>query len=445
MYKNNGLKEEYSLYAHQQIALALLEAHDGFMLAMAQGTGKTLPTLCRILNDDIQSALIVAPKATMAVWTRDIEKFTPEAQEELNRKVEVINYDMVWRRKKYDRAWDCIVLDESHFIKSRTSRRASFLLKLALKAKNKYCLTGTPIGNGRLEDIWAQFSFMAPVMGYRGYVGSELFGGAYSVFLDRYCALDQYYKPYRYFNVDEIQDIIDDNSFRILKEECLDLPEKLPEEYWDIEIGDMPAYKELHKHSTLEELRLIAENPLARRAKMRQVCSGFVHDEFGVIHELKNNKIKALNEFLDGHEGKLVIYCHFRKSILNVSEVLKKRKIKHVLLYGDTKNKEVWRDFQSDESIRVIVCQYQSASTGIDLYAADTMLFYEPTDSSTTYEQCKDRIHRIGTVNKCSYICFRTEGTIEVAMYKALQNFADFSDALFSEYITEWQRTYTTK
>lgn len=441
---NNGLKPNYHLYNHQQIALSLLEAHDYFMLAMEQGTGKTIPTLCRILADDIQTALIVAPKATMGAWTRDIDKFDDTSREILLKKVTIINYDMVWRREEYDREWDCVVLDESHFIKNRTARRSEFLLRLALKATFRYCLTGTPIGNGRLEDIWAQFAFMSPMPVYGNRVGSVLFDGAYSKFLKKYCALNQFYQPYRYFKVDEIQEIIDDNSFRILKSECLDLPDKLPEEYWDIELADKKQYKELHDFSTLEELKLLAENPLVRRAKLRQVCSGFIHDEFGKIHPIKNNKLKVLDEFLDSYDKKLVIFCHFRRSILSVSELLTKRKIKHVLLYGDTKNKEVWKDFQEDESIQVIVCQYQSASSGIDLHAADTILFYEPTDSSTTYEQCKDRIHRIGTVNKCSYICFRTTATIEVAMYKALQNFADFSDSLFTEYITDWQRSYAT-
>ena len=56
--------------------------------------------------------------------------------------------------KGYDREWDCIVPDESHKIKNRSSKRASFLLKLSLKAKYRYILTGTPIGSSQLENIW---------------------------------------------------------------------------------------------------------------------------------------------------------------------------------------------------------------------------------------------------------------------------------------------------
>jgi SNF2 family DNA or RNA helicase len=88
----------------------------------------------------------------------------------------------------------------------------------------------------------------------------------------------------------------------------------------------------------------------------------------------------------------------------------------------------------------VIICQYQSASTGIDLYAADTIIYYEPTLSSNILEQSKDRIHRISQTNKCSYIHFVTRGTIEVSIYRALKNYSDFSEALFKSYMTEYYK-----
>ena len=437
----NFLKTPYQLYTHQEIALSLIEAHPNFMLAMEQGTGKTLPTLARVLDDEIESVLVVCPKATMGVWTRDIEKFTPEMQRKLNDKICVINYDMVWRDPQYDREWDCIILDESHYIKSRTAKRTKFLLKLALKSTYRYCLTGTPIGNGRLEDIWTQFTFLQPMQMNRGIIGSKIFGGYYNVFLSKYCLLNKYYTPYKYMNVAELQDIIMEHSYRILKTECLDLPPKLPEEYYSVTLQEKKLYTELHKFSAIVDMDILAENPLARRAKFRQVASGFIVDNEGKLHELKTEKTKLLNEFLDAHEKKLVIFAHFKHSIRQICALLTKRKIRHVSLYGESKDKTIWRQFQSDPDLQVIVCQYQSASAGIDLYAADTMLFYEPTDSSNVYEQCKDRIHRIGTVNPCSYICFATKGTIEPAMYKALENFKDFSEKLYEEYIDTWQRS----
>lgn len=421
-----------------------MRLNDNFALFMEQGCGKTLPTLCRILElgkeGKIKNCLIVAPKATMGAWYRDCELFG-EDKAYLENLISVINYDSVWRKGKgYDRQWDCIVLDESHYIKNRNSKRANFLLKLSLKAKYRYILTGTPIGNGQLENIWSQYTFLKPTV-VRGRIASKIFG-TYKQFEDRYCILNQWWKPYRYINVDELQDIINQYCYRVTKAECLDLPEKLPDEVYDIELKEPKLYKELHKHSTIEEMDLLAENPLARMTKLRQICSGFLNDGTE-IHELKCEKLKVLEEFLDGWEKKLVIFCEFKYSIKAISSLLNKLKIKHVTLDGEQKDKQIWRKFQTDPNIQVIICQYQSGSTGIDLYTADTIIFYEPTLRSNTLEQAKDRIHRIGQTSKCSYIHFITKGTIEVAIYRALKNYNDFSKKLFEEYMVEYTRSYS--
>jgi SNF2 family DNA or RNA helicase len=434
-----------TLYNHQKLALQYMRLNDSFALFMEQGCGKTLPTLCRILellkHNEVRNTLIVAPKATMGAWYRDIELFCESDEALLRNNITVINYDSVWRKNKgYDKQWDCIVLDESHKIKNRTSKRAKFLLRLALKSKYRYILTGTPIGNGQLENIWSQYAFLEPCV-VNGRVASNIFG-TYKQFEDRYCLLNQYWKPYRYKYVDELQDIISEHSYRVTKAECLDLPEKLPDEVYDIELKEPALYKELHKSSTVEELGILAENPLARMTKLRQVCSGFLNDG-ETTHELKCEKINVLEEFLDdGWEKKLVVFCEFKRSIKAVSALLTKLKIKHVILDGEQKDKLIWRKFQSDPKIQVIICQYQSASQGIDLYAADTIIYYEPTLSSNTLDQSRDRIHRSGQKNKCSYIHFLSRGTIEVAIYKALKNYSDFGEKLFNEYMTEYTKSY---
>jgi len=433
-----------TLYNHQKLALEYMRLNDSFALFMEQGVGKTLPTLCRILDlfksGDIENALIVAPKATLGAWYRDMELFEPHEKSILQRGITVINYDSVWRKNKgFDRPWGCIVLDESHKIKNRTSRRASFLLKLSLKSKYRYILTGTPISNGQLENIWSQFAFLKPVL-IKGRVASEIFG-TYRQFEDRYCVLNQWWKPYKYLRVDELQEIIAEHSYRVTKAECTDLPEKLPDELFEIELKEKALYKELHKTSAIEDMDVLAENPLARMTKLRQICSGFLNTG-KEIYELKCEKLEVLEDFLDGWEKKLVIFCEFKHSIKVVSDLLTRLKIKHVILDGEQKNKQIWREFQNDPKIQVIICQYQSASTGIDLYAADTMIFYEPTLSSNTLEQAKDRIHRIGQQNKCSYIHFVTKGTIEEAIYEALKRYSDFGQKLFEEYMYEYTKSY---
>ena len=117
--------------------------------------------------------------------------------------------------------------------------------------------------------------------------------------------------------------------------------------------------------------------------------------------------------------------------------------IPYLTLDGDQKDKQIWRRFQDDPRTRVIICQYQTASAGIDLYAADTIIYYEPTLRSQLLEQSRDRIHRTGQVTKCSYIHLITRGTVEMDIYRALAGYSDFSEKLFVEYMTQYRRNYT--
>lgn len=438
------------LYRHQEIALSYMRSNNYFALFMEQGTGKTIPSLCRILDllksGAIEEALVVAPKSALGAWERDIELFNDLDREILKGGITLINYDKVWRGDKkspYYKKYGCIVLDEAHSIKNRTSKRSKFLLKIACMADYKYILTGTPISNGQLENIWSLYCFLDPYM-ERGYPYSRIFGGSYSKFQERYCILNMYHKPSSYIHVKELQEIINEHSYRVKKSECLDLPEKLPDEIIKVDLSEKTLYKKLATESAILEYEILAENPLSRLVKLRQLASGHIKLNTGEILEVKSEKLSILQELLEGFEDdkKIVIFAEFKYSISKICELLAKMKIKNVVLDGDQKDKTIWRKFQSDKSIRVIVCQYQTASAGIDLFASDTIIYYEPTLRSNTLEQSRDRIHRTGQANKCSYIHLLTRGTVEVDIYRALAGYSDFNEALFTRYMEGYRRSY---
>lgn len=419
---------------------------------MEQGTGKTIPSLVRLLdllkNKDIDNALVVAPKSALGAWERDIELFEPIDQSILRKGITLINYDKVWRGEKkspYYKPYGCIILDEAHFIKNRSSKRSKFLLKIATMSKYRYILTGTPIGNGQLENIWSLYCFLDPYL-QRGYVYSRIFEGSYRTFENKYCILNMYHKPMSYIHVDELQDIINQYSYRVKKIDCLDLPEKLPDEVIKVDLKNKSLYKQLATESAILKYEILADNPLSRLVKLRQLCSGYlkVDPEIGDDIEVETEKTAVLEELIEGFEEdkKLVIFAEFKYSIKKISNLLDKKKIKYVVLDGDQKDKKIWRKFQTNKSIRIIVCQYQTASAGIDLYASDTIIYYEPTLRSTTLEQSRDRIHRTGQKNKCSYIHLLTKGTVEVDIYRALSSYSDFSEKLFTEYMNDYRRSY---
>lgn len=438
-----------TLYRHQQVALNYLRFNDSFMLCMEQGTGKTIPTLVRILelfrDRKIETCLVVCPKSVIGSWQRDIEKFSPIDQKHLN-KICLINYDKVWRGDKYLKQWDCLVLDEAHCIKNRTSKRGAFLLNLSINAKYRYLLTGTPISNGQLENLWSLICFLNPYKKGRQ-ICSKIFAeriggtGSYYEWLDKFAYLDQFHKPYKYHNIKECQEIWYDYCFRVTKVQCLDLPQKLPDEVITVELAPSAKklYKDIATKSASIEADFVADNPLVKLTKLRQIASGFFVSDT-LDGDFPCEKETALKEFLESYDKKLVIFAEYKRSIKKICQILTDRGINYCVLDGEQKDKMVWRKFQSDESIRVIVCQYQSGCQGIDLFASDCILYYEPTLRSNVLEQSRDRIHRNGQHNPCSYIHFLTKGTIEMDIYRALSNFSDFNEAMFTKYLKEYQR-----
>ncbi len=401
---------------------------------------------------------MIAPKSALGAWDRDMELFDELDRDMLRDAITLINYDKVWRggdKSPYNKKYGCIILDEAHNIKNRTSQRSKFILKLATAADYRYILSGTPISNGQLENIWSLYCFLDPYL-ERGRVCSNIFKrrmtelgsgqykGSYREFEARYCILNQYHKPSSYINVQELQGIINEYSYRVKKSDCLDLPEKLPDEIVSVDLKEKAIYKRMLTESALLEYEILAENPLSRMVKLRQLCSGHIKNENELI-EVKTEKLDVLKELIEGFEGdkKLVIFAEFKYSITQISALLSRLKIKHVVLDGEQKNKAIWRDFQADKTIRIIVCQYQTANAGIDLFASDTVIYYEPTLRSTVLEQSRDRIHRTGQKNRCSYLHLITKGTIEEHIYKTLAGYSDFSDKLFIEYMATYTRSYS--
>lgn len=452
----------FNLFRHQEIALSYLRSNNFFALFMEMGSGKTIVALSRILDlaksGKIETALIVAPKSALGSWERDIEKFDDLDRDILKSVITLINYDKIWRgeeKSPYYKKYGCIVLDEAHNIKNRTSQRSKFLLKIATLSEYRYILTGTPISNGQLENIWSLYCFLDPFI-ERGRVYSRIFKeyleenasgeykGSYTEFQSRYCILNMYHKPTSYINVKELQNIINEHSYRVKKSECLDLPEKLPDEIISVEPKEKSLYKRMVLESALLEYEILAENPLVRNLKLRQLCGGFIQNENELI-EVKCEKLEILKELIESFEDekKLVIFAEFKYSIRKISELLQKMKIRFVVLDGDQKDKTIWRKFQSDPKIKVIVCQYATANSGIDLFASDTIIYYEMTTRSLFLEQSRDRIHRTGQVNKCSYYFLLTKGTIEEAIYKTLAGYSDFNEKLFIEYMNSYRRSYS--
>lgn len=433
------------LYEHQQTALDLLRLNDGFGLFMEQGTGKSFPVLFRLIElaeqKKITSAVIVAPKAVLGSWEEKISQLDKQQQQTLRSiKLDIVSYDSIWRDKFKNVFYDAVVLDEAHYIKNNSAKRTKACLKKCQRAKFRYILTGTPTSNGQLCNLFSEMAAITPSQNTK-YVYPMVFGGvSYNKWLNKYAYLNKYYQPWKYHNVDDLQDKVKEVTWRVAKDECLDLPEKLPNEIWRIDMDSKAKSisRNISKDSCDESANILADNPLTRMLRLRQIASGFVVNDDEELISLNNNKLNTLLDYLT--ETKTVVYCSFRHSINQISARLNKAGIKHIVIDGRTQDKQVFKKFQEKDEYKVCLCQYASGSAGIDLYASSVCIFYEPTLSSNLHEQARDRIHRIGQKKACQYIYFLSNSSIEFSIYNALVNYQDFNEKLFTRYIDEYTK-----
>ena len=232
-------------------------------------------------------------------------------------------------------------------------------------------------------------------------------------------------------------------AIRYSKKECLDLPEVL------YQIRETPLtsqalkyYKELRDEMLVETggEQVSAVNAAAKLSKLLQVSGGAVYsDEKAVLQFDIKPRLNALMEVIDQTENKILIFVPFRHTIKIVSEYLSKEKVKSEIINGDvTANNRsiIINKFQNEEQPKVLIIQPQSASHGVTLTAADTVIFWSPVMSVETYLQCIARIDRVGQKNNMTVV--HLQGSeVERKMYKLLQNKVNLHTELVKLYQSE--------
>ena len=446
---------------HQLSAASDIVTHRQRIIKAGCGTGKTIATLLSILNllkdkkiGERDSVLIIGPKSALAAWDRDIDKFDPADQIRLRGAIfTVINYDRIFRPSAewiMKRDYDVIVADEIHLCKSNKSKRTKALLNLALRQEEAFesgmikgnyriGLTGTPISNEHLFEVWSYFAFVSPKRGPRSTESKEF--GSFYAFANSFFNINRWHQPERPIN-EKAESMILGRfkaiATRIKKEDCLDLP---PQTDIKVMIPATPEQKALHKEVTgsscISNLEVTFDNALARLTAARCVAAGFITDDGGNRLPVPNQKLDTLIELLEeiGKNEKVVIFTAFKLSASLIAQRLKKEGITFSTLTGDSKDKSIWRKWQEDNT-RVIIVNYQTGNAGIDLYAAHYTIYYDQQLSSIVYEQSKDRTHRKGQTGKCFYYHFLTKGTVEESIYNSLKSHMDYNKKKFD---VEWR------
>lgn len=421
------------LFPHQEQLLETLQNFDQYAIFWAPRVMKTMPVSLHctnlLLGGKADSMIVIAPKSALGAWKRDFATFKGKRKEVAD-KIVLVNYEKVWRRKDYDKHFDIVVLDESHKIAHRTSKQAKFCMKYNRRSKYRYILTGTPLGQGRLQDLYSQMEFLIPG-----------FFGQYREFEARYCVTRQLPGTFvrivvGYRNKEELLARVGEYVTSLSLDDVADMPEELPDNVVVCPRPNMFVQSGVRKNY-VKEYDMIIPNPAVKLMKLRQVASGFIIDEAGKTHNIGDTKRFAFGELMDeiGWDQKVVIFCEFKASVRDVVTELVKRNMSHVVLDGDQRDKEIWRWFQENDHVKAIVCQYQTANAGIDLWTARNLIFYEPSLSTQMVEQARNRIKTAVNPKPVQYHWLIAKDSVELKILKQLKQHKDFT----LECMNEWK------
>jgi SNF2 family DNA or RNA helicase len=232
-------------------------------------------------------------------------------------------------------------------------------------------------------------------------------------------------------------------AIRYEKAQCLDLPDVMYQTREVLLSAQVTAYyKELVKQMQVKAAgeTISTVNAAAALTKLLQLSGGAVYTDTGNVVEFDiSPRLNVLQEVIDEASHKVIVFVPYKHTIQIVQEHLTKKGVTTEIISGDvTANAraQIFKNFQTTDTPRVLLVQPQSASHGVTLTAADTIVFWSPVMSVETYLQCVARIDRVGQKNKMTVI--HLQGSeVERRMYKMLQGKVDMHEKLVDLYKAE--------
>ena len=467
-------------YKHQLTALGASHNRENFALFMEMGTGKSKVLIDNIAmlydKGKINAALIVAPKGVYHNWERQelpihmpahvlyqIITWSPvetKKQQAALKKLFIHDEDLViflmnieaFSTKKGMRIAEKFLLahsalmaiDESTTIKSPTASRTKSVLKLRVLAKYRRILTGAPVTKSPL-DLYTQCFFLDPdLLDFSSYY---TFKNRYAIMVDRNVGTHSFKHVMGYQRLDELNGKLNDFSYRVLKEDCLDLPEKV---YMKRMITLTPEQKRMYGEmkkfalSELEGKKITATSVLAQLVRLHQITCGHLTLDDGDIRTLKNNRIKELLDILEETDGKIIIWAVYRHDIKEITKILSERYGANAVesFFGDTLDRDrqdIIDRFQDRESdLRFFVGNPKTGGYGLTLTASHTVIYYSNSYDLETRLQSEDRAHRISQDKKVTYIDLITEGTVDELIVKNLRGKINLATKIMGEDLKKW-------
>jgi superfamily II DNA or RNA helicase len=408
----------------------------GGVLADDMGLGKTVQTLAHLVIEKAagrldRPSLIVCPTSLIPNWTAEAHRFAPQlsllALHGATRKAcfaAIPKYDLVLSTyplltRDADtllaQDWHAVILDEAQSIKNPNAETTRHALRL--KARQRLCLSGTPLQN-HLGELWSLFDFLAP--GFLG--GQKSFKSRYRIPIEKHGDTER-------------QDLlirrIRPFMLRRTKEEVIsELPPKTEiVEPVEMETTQRAIYEAIRLSMHAKVQAAIASKGLARSGivildallKMRQACCDPRLLKLKTVARSKagSAKLDRLMDMLDimfAEGRRVLLFSQFTEMLALIEDRLHEEKVKFVKLTGDTKDRATpVRKFQGGD-VPLFLISLKAGGVGLNLTAADTVIHYDPWWNPAVEDQATDRAHRIGQTKKVFVHRLVTLATIEEKM-----------------------------
>ena len=466
-------------YKHQLTALEKSWNRETYAYFMEMGTGKTKVLIdnAAMLYDKgkIDGLLIIAPKGVIGTWYNQelpahlpdhIENVTVLWQALINKKqqskldtlfevsedlhilimnVEAFSTDKgVKFAKKFLLSHNTLmVIDESTTIKNPKALRTKSIVEISKMAKYRRILTGSPVTKNPL-DLYAQCYFLDPYhLEHQSYYSFRM---RYAIMKTAFISGRSIQLVSGFKNLAELSKKLQPFSYRVLKEDCLDLPPKI---YMKRTIDLTPEQKKVYKQMKEEALaelhgkQITTMTALTQLMRLQQItCGHFVADD-GTTQQIKSNRLNELMDILDEVEGKAIIWAHWQKDIQVIKEAIVKEYGPRSVVdyYGLTtqEDRETNRTrLQEDDTCRFLVGTPQTGGYGITLTAANTVIYYSNGYDLEKRLQSEDRAHRIGQKKSVTYVDIIAEDTIDKKIQDSLRKKINIASEVLGEEIRSW-------
>jgi SNF2 family DNA or RNA helicase len=336
-----------------------------------------------------------------------------------------------------------IAIDESTTIKTPTSNRTKSILSLRELAKYRRILTGSPVTKSPL-DLFSQCQFLDPWL---------LSHQSYYTFKARYAVTRKIEVQGRrveivvgYRNLGELSEKIKPFSKRILKRDCLDLPDKtFIKHSVELTKEQKKVYEQMKKEAIafLDGKMQSSATVMTQLMRLHQITCGHFTADDGTIKDLPCSRLTELMNILENVEGKAIIWSHYthdvKRIIAKIKEVYGDDAV--VDYFGETDSDQRSiniKRFQTDDKCRFFVGTTSTGGYGITLTAGSTMVYFSNGYDLEKRQQSEARIDRIGQTEKMTYIDIMAQDTIDERIVKALRNKVNIANAIMGEDLENW-------